>query len=143
MNTTHQASALGREELFSSRVTARLSEASDDIPHEISERLKVARMVALSKRKVLKLETASAVNSSSPEASLQLGGESLNWWGRIGAVVPLIALIAGLLTIQLVQDDFWADEVASVDAELLTDELPPSAYADPGFTQFLRTTGQH
>lgn len=143
MNTTHQASALGREELFSSRVTARLSEASDDIPHEISERLKAARMVALSKRKVLKLETASAVNSSSPEASLQLGGESLNWWGRIGAVVPLIALIAGLLTIQLVQDDFWADEVASVDAELLTDELPPSAYADPGFTQFLRTTGQH
>ena len=143
MNTTHQASALGREELFSSRVTARLSEASDDIPHEISERLKAARMVALSKRKVLKLETASAVNSSSPEASLQLGGESLNWWGRIGAVGPLIALIAGLLTIQLVQDDFWADEVASVDAELLTDELPPSAYADPGFTQFLRTTGQH
>ncbi len=143
MNTTPQASLLGPEELFGLRFAARLSDASDDIPHEISERLKAARMVALSKRKVLKLETASAVASSGSVASLQLGGESFNWWGRIGALVPLIALIAGLLAIQLMQDNFWADEVASVDAELLTDELPPSAYTDPGFTQFLRTTGQH
>ena len=142
MNTTRQSSVLGPEELFGQRFAARLSDASDDIPHEISERLKAARMVALSKRKILKLETVSAVASTGPVASLQLGGESFNWWGRIGAAVPLIALIAGLLTIQLVQDDFWADEVASVDAELLTDELPPSAYTDPGFTQFLRTTTQ-
>ena len=27
-----------------------------------------------------------------------------------------------------------------VDAALLTDDLPPSAYADPGFVQFLKTS---
>ena len=46
------------------------------------------------------------------------------------------------MAIELIQDDFWADEVASVDAELLTDELPPSAYTDPGFAQYLRSSGR-
>ncbi len=142
MNTARQASVLSTEDMFGQRFASRLSDACDDIPHEISERLKASRMVALSKRNVLKLETASSVTSYGPVASLQMGGESFNWWGRIGAVLPLVALIAGLLTIQLVQDEFWADEIASVDTELLTDELPPTAYTDPGFTQFLRTTGR-
>ncbi len=34
------------------------------------------------------------------------------------------------------------NEVAEVDAALLTDDLPPSAYADPGFLQYLKTTAQ-
>ena len=32
-------------------------------------------------------------------------------------------------------------EVAEVDAAILTDDLPPAAYADPGFTQFLKSGG--
>jgi hypothetical protein len=39
-----------------------------------------------------------------------------------------------------VQDQYRADELADVDVELLTDELPPAAYTDPGFIEFLRTT---
>ena len=31
--------------------------------------------------------------------------------------------------------------MAEVDAALLTDDLPPAAYADPGFVQFLKTSG--
>jgi hypothetical protein len=31
-------------------------------------------------------------------------------------------------------------EVAEVDAALLADDLPPAAYSDPGFVQFLKTT---
>ena len=142
MNTTSQPSSFGQEDLFGQRFAALLSNASDDIPHEVSERLKAARMMALSKRNVVRLVTANSIASTGPVASLQMGGESFNWWSRIWVVLPLIALIAGLLTIQLVQDDFWADEIASVDTELLTDELPPTAYTDPGFAQFLRTTQQ-
>ena len=33
------------------------------------------------------------------------------------------------------------DEVAEVDAAILTDDLPPSAYTDPGFAQFLKSGG--
>jgi hypothetical protein len=37
-----------------------------------------------------------------------------------------------------VQKEDRANELAEVDTALLTDDLPPSAYADPGFVQFLR-----
>ena len=49
---------------------------------------------------------------------------------------------AGLgLSINVIQNDNRAEEVAEVDAALLTDDLPPAAYADPGFMQFLNGTG--
>ena len=35
-----------------------------------------------------------------------------------------------------------ASEIAEVDAALLTGDLPPSAYADPGFVQFLKSSHQ-
>jgi hypothetical protein len=55
---------------------------------------------------------------------------------------PLMALIAGLLTIGVLQEDSRVSEIAAVDTELLTDELPPSAYTDPGFIQYLRSNQQ-
>ena len=142
MNTGHHMSAMSAADRFGQRVAAQLSDASDGIPHEISERLKAARMMALSKRNIAKLETASAVVSLGQTAALHLGSEKFNRWGRMAAIVPLIALVAGLMSIQWVQDDFWANEIASVDAELLTDELPPEAYTDPGFAQYLRSSNR-
>lgn len=142
MNTARQMSAMSAEDRFGQRLAARLSDANDEIPHEISERLKAARMMALSKRNVTKIQTAPAAVSLGQTAALHLGGEKFNWWTRMAAMVPLVALVAGLMTIQLVQDDFWATEIASVDAELLTDELPPEAYADPGFAQYLRSSNR-
>ena len=41
--------------------------------------------------------------------------------------------------INVVQDEKRAHELAEVDAALLTDDLPPAAYADPGFLQFLKS----
>ena len=46
----------------------------------------------------------------------------------------------GLVTINLVQDDDRTAEVAELDAALLTDDLPPEAYADPGFLQYLKSS---
>lgn len=142
MNNRPPMSAMSAEDRFGTLVVSRLSDVNDDLSHEISERLKAARMMALSKRKVLQVETATSVVSLGQTAALHLGGEKFNWWSRLAAVVPLIALAVGLLTIQSVQDDFWASEIATVDAELLTDELPPAAYADPGFAQYLRTNAR-
>lgn len=66
-----------------------------------------------------------------------LGG----WWRRVGAVIPLIALVLGLIAIRNVQENNHAREEAEVDAALLTDDLPPAAFTDPGFAQFLKTDG--
>lgn len=54
------------------------------------------------------------------------------------SLVPLLALIAGLVTIQMAGTNQIAEELAELDAAILTDDLPPDAYADPGFAQFLK-----
>jgi hypothetical protein len=51
----------------------------------------------------------------------------------------LLALVAGLLFINSIQNEDRARELAEVDVALLTDELPPAAFSDPGFLQFLKT----
>jgi hypothetical protein len=118
-------------------IAARLSDTTHDLPNDISERLKAARMQALAKRNVVKLQTATSVNVQGGAATLNAGGFDNGLWSRLGAVIPLLALVAGLLTIAVVQEQQRTNEIADVDAELLTDELPPAAYTDPGFAHFL------
>ena len=48
----------------------------------------------------------------------------------------------GLVAIHVIQNDYRAQEVAEVDTALLTDALPPAAYTDPGFLQFLKSAAQ-
>lgn len=118
-------------------IAARLSDTTHSLPNDISERLKAARMQALAKRHIVKLQTATSVNVQGGAATLNAGGFDGGLWSRLGAVIPLLALVAGLLTIAVVQEQQRTNEIADVDAELLTDELPPAAYTDPGFAHFL------
>jgi hypothetical protein len=118
-------------------IAARLSDSTQGIPNDISERLKVARMQALAKRKVVKIQAATSVTVQGGTASLNAGDFDGGIWSRLGAVIPLLALVAGLLTIAVVQEQHRASEIADVDIELLADELPPDAYTDPGFAHFL------
>jgi hypothetical protein len=135
MNTTLSAASAALEEQFGRRVAARLSQGNLELPHDIGERLRVARGQALARQKAVRqLQAAPAIVSSGASAALGAG-----WWTRIGSVVPLVALVAGLVAISVMQDDNRANELAEVDSALLTDDLPPAAYTDPGFAQFLKT----
>lgn len=138
MTNSHQYQTQLAEDRFGLQVTARLSDATDKLPYDISERLRAARAQALSKRKVAVAQTATSLASSGSAATLTFGTEHLSWWDRIAAAIPLLALAAGLIAINIVQDDNRANELAEIDAALLTDDLPPAAYTDPGFTQFLK-----
>lgn len=129
------------QERFGLKTASYLSAGASDLPYDISERLRAARARAVSMRKIAKTETASSMVSTGGSAALMWGaGEGLSWWARIGSVLPLIALVAGLLAINSIQNDNRAREVAEVDVALLTDELPPAAFSDPGFVQFLKAT---
>lgn len=125
------------QDLFGRNIAARLSDATQSLPNDISERLKAARMQALAKRKVVKLQTASGVNANGGAATLHADESGDNLWGRLGAFIPLLILVVGLLTIAMVQEQRRANEIAEVDVELLADDLPPAAYIDPGFVHFL------
>ena len=130
-----------QQDRFGLKTAVYLSAGSADLPYDISERLRAARVQAVSKRKIASAQTAGGIVNAGGSAALTWGvDEGLSWWGRIGAVLPLIALVIGLLAINSIQDNNRAQELAEVDSALLTDELPPAAFADPGFVQFLKTT---
>ena len=141
MNSHHLTNAEHAADTFGLRLTARLSQSTDELPHDITERLRAARVQAVEKRKQLLLENSAAMFTHGHSGSLtasQAGGHS-NWWNRLGAVGLLLALAVGLMVIDVVQDDMGARELADIDSAILTDDLPPAAYMDAGFAQFLKT----
>ena len=138
--------ASDEQDIFARRVVARLSEASQDLPYDISERLRAARVQALAKRKAgapaMAPVSASATTTSlvqqGQQAVLGSGGHDFGWLSGLGSLLPLLALVAGLMFIQTFHEKQGAHDVAEVDVALLTDDLPPQAYSDPGFLQYLK-----
>ena len=149
MNTLHTTTTTQTPtatDRFALRVTARLSSGTAELPYDISERLRASRMQALAKRKKAVAHahvTAPVIVGNGASAALGRGGEGGGrWWSAMMSAVPLLALVAGLVMINMAQDESSTNDVAEVDAALLTDDLPPAAYSDPGFVQFLRTSTQ-
>ena len=151
MNRTLEPSAQAAlaSDAYARRLTARLTEGSAELPYDITERLRAARMQALAQRKRPAIQTVQQTESATQilvhGASASLGGwgrEGGNWWRAVMSAVPLVALVIGLFVVNMEQDDAVASEIAEVDAALLTGDLPPSAYADPGFVQFLKSSHQ-
>lgn len=126
---------------FGFKVAGQLASAQQDLSYDVTERLRASRMQALSKRKVAPVtRTAQVVVSQGGAAALTWGStDRLGFWNGLGSILPLVALVIGLLTIQTLQDEQRVSELAAVDTALLTDDLPPQAYADAGFAEFLKS----
>ena len=124
-----------------SQLAQLLTQASGDLSHDLTERLRVARQQAMAVRKpepVLKTQIVVQGNS------LTLAGppnEGLGLWSILGSALPLLALLVGLITVQWLDKQQTVSELAEIDTALLVDDLPPAAYSDPGFIQFLRQGG--
>lgn len=114
------------------RLAAGLDEVADRAPHDIEQRLRVAREQALAR--VRERRAGAATVSVSAGGAGALGG----WWMRLASVLPLLLLVGGLVAIsqEVVQEQ--VDAAAEIDAALLADDLPPAAYSDPGFLAFLK-----
>ena len=138
MSYTRQQQADALQNRIGRQVAAHLSAGASDLPYDISERLRAARTQALAHRKRPVMVTRPVVVAAG--GSAVLGSDDAGWglWGRLAAALPVMALVVGMVVINVVQDDNRANELAEIDVALLTDDLPPSAYADPGFLQFLR-----
>ncbi|MDP2818588.1 MAG: DUF3619 family protein [Polaromonas sp.] len=129
------------QDRYGLKTASYLSAGSADLPYDISERLRAARAQAVAARRIAKVQSAPVNARASTGATLTWGSdEGFSLWSQIGSVLPLIALVVGLLAISSLQTDKLVQELAEVDSALLTDELPPDAFSDPGFVQFLKTT---
>ena len=170
---------------FAKRVSARLDDAAQSLPHDISERLRVAREQAVRAALAHKLQAQTAalpasesvlspvlapagipgtvtvgpttegtghlvdelaewsiqlVRGSKPSSShAPLKEDKTPWGWRLAAFVPALLLIAGLWGIHLWSRHERVQAATEVDMALLTDDLPPAAYTDPGFEEYLKT----
>lgn len=107
------------------------------LPKEIKDRLYAARMKAISLKKPERVRVQKQALATSV-GSWHSGSTNNGIWDTIGWVAPLAVLVFGLIGIAQWQDNSRINDIAEVDAALLTDDVPPDAYADSGFMAFLK-----
>lgn len=135
---------------FGLRVAAGLTEHSAALPHDVSERLRFAREQALTRASQARAAVSAAATATRSPTVVQmgtrlalsgggsLGGGGTGLWAKLMSALPLLLLIAGLLLMQQGQVNEQIAAVAEVDTALLSDSLPPAAFSDPGFSEYLR-----
>lgn len=148
------AEADALEARFALRLTARLEADAQSLPHDISERLRVARMQALAQARHQAMASKRPQTEAGSDISVvgvdvrtgtvalgRMGGpgesESV-WWSRLGWLVPTLVLALGLTGLGEWESREQIARAAQIDTELLGDDLPPAAYLDEGFGEFLR-----
>ena len=134
--THRSASPEAAEARFARRIASCLDEAAQQIPHDVGERLRFSRDKALQAAQRVRLADAAHGVGGSGAAILGLSRSS--WWLRLASVLPLVALVGGLVFLQDQQQSTQISVAAEVDEALLGDDLPINAYRDPGFAEFLK-----
>ena len=136
---THVSTALDAARArFARRLVTHLDEAARSVEGDIAERLRYSREQAL-----LRARSARSAAAAGKVVAVTGGGGALlggnDRWLKLASLAPLVALVLGLMLIQQWQTRTQIDAAAEVDAALLADDLPPSAYRDAGFVEFLKT----
>ncbi len=124
-----------------------LDESATNLPKKTSERLSSARNIALSRKKpeseqVVVAPRFVAVGDRNTMHSPFASDTVFSWLGRMGVALPLAALVFGLMGLYQYEKHQQIIEAATIDAEVLTDDLPLSAYLDHGFDAFLANSDE-
>jgi len=129
---------------FAYRVRHALNETLDDLPSSTTQRLAAARQAALARKKahVEVRVTRTATATASAGAGGGMFSQPINWLSRFGVVLPLLMVVGGMVGVYQYEQQQSIAELAELDAALLSDELPLSAYLDNGFNAYLETREQ-
>ena len=131
-----QADAGLVESRLAARLAGALSERAQALPDGVETRLRFAREQAVARSR-LEAVTAAGPVSWTAGGTLVLG-QLASWWPRVGAFLPVMVLAVGSLMVADLKQREDVSVAAEIDAALLADDLPPEAYADPGFVAFLK-----
>lgn len=144
MKPFHTIDTRVAEARFALRVCARLSEGSAELPNDVSEHLRMARQQALQRAQAVRMSATTGtlqVQGLRTALGLSAGGPSTSpgWLSKMAATLPFIVLVAGLFLIQKHHLRSQVSAAAEIDTALLSDDVPPNAYSDEGFVEFLKT----
>ena len=123
---------------FGRASAALLSQGAQNLPASIKDRLYEARQKALAARKPEKILIKTPVLAGASGNWTGSFKSSSNLWDTLSWAAPLVVLVFGLIGIAQWQNESRINDIAEVDAALLTDDVPPDAYADSGFMAFLK-----
>ena len=123
---------------FAYKIRHALNEHAEQLPSPTVNRLAAARKAAMARKKP---------HAPVKLAQRQLVGNigslfSFSSLGRLAVIVPLLALVVGLAGIYHVEEQQRIAELAELDAAVLSDELPLTAYLDTGFNAYLEKRAQ-
>ena len=116
---------------FANEIRRALNEGAH-VEARVAERLHAARERALAARKPERESAFAWTRSAASGLVGGFGGFSLR------VLLPMLLLIAGLVSIYRWQQAQIAADVEELDAQLLTDDLPLDAYLDRGFEAWLK-----
>lgn len=123
------------------KVRHALNEQLDTLPASTTDRLAAARAAALARKKpeesFLQVKTA---GSGWRQVFANFGGfVSAPAMSRLAVAVPVLALVIGMGGMVQHEQQQQIAELADIDAAVLSDELPLTAYLDPGFSAYLES----
>jgi len=131
------------DQQFALEIRRALDESTGRLPYKVTHRLQQARLAALSRMPAA--QAVPQVRYALAAAGRSMAGDpdAFPWWKRAAiTILPLLIVAAGLIAISVWNDTELADETAAIDAEVLTDDVPISAYTDRGFGVFLKNSNQ-
>ena len=112
-----------------------LNENLDNLPASTTDRLAAARAQALARKKA---DAPARAKAQQQRPAFDVRALfSMQWVARAAVVVPLLAMVAGLVGVYQVEHEQRVAELAELDAAVLSDDLPLTAYTDHGFNAYL------
>jgi len=115
-----------------------LDEKTADFPPEIAQRLAASRDIALARKKaVAQPVRITQMATAGSNFSFNSGNHDFIWLKRMSLAIPFVVVAIGLVGIYQYERHQQIAEAAYIDAEVLSDELPVSAYLDKGFNVYL------
>ncbi|MFD1558100.1 DUF3619 family protein [Paraburkholderia silviterrae] len=140
------SSALENKDLeFVQAMRRALDESAASLPAATTDRLAGARKAALARKKAeqpvfVRVPSFAAAGVGTLPGAMQGGLEvprRRSALARFALAWPLAALVAGLFAIAYFEDQQRTAELADIDAAMLSDDLPLTAYLDHGFNAYL------
>jgi len=117
-----------------------LNENLDALPASTTERLAAARALALSRKKPDAASAAPFARKDWRRSWFDVDALFSNVaLGRLAVAVPLLALVVGLGGVYQYEQQQQIAELAELDAAVLADELPLTAYLDHGFNAYVES----
>ncbi|MCD2518756.1 DUF3619 family protein [Massilia sp. G4R7] len=112
-----------------------LNENLEALPASTTDRLAAARAAALARKKP-DAAPAKAVRRPLFDVNALFTGPAL---ARLGVAIPMLALVIGMGGVYQYEQQQRVAALADIDAAVLADELPLTAYLDHGFNAYVES----